>query len=101
MAFDGSYIMTVRSQAIAKAAVFRAHLRASEAELAAGLALATAEGLPAVVDALTALQSSLNRAHTLASIAAQRVADAMGDEVEVYSGGSTDDKEPGGNGGGL
>ena len=85
--------MTVRSKAIARAAVFRAHLRASEAEIDAALALATAEGLPAVVDALTVLRSALARAHTLASIAAQRVADAMGDEVVVYSGGDADDKD--------
>jgi len=92
MAFDGSYIMTVRSKAIARAAVFGAHLRAAEAEIDAGLTLAQDEGLPTVMDSLTVLRAALARAHSLANIAAQRVADAMGDEVVVYSGG--DDKPP-------
>jgi hypothetical protein len=84
--------VTIRAKAIGRAAVFRAHLRAAEAENAAALAFATEEGFPAVVDALTTLGASLARAHTLANIAAQRVADAMGDDVTVYSGG--DDKPP-------
>lgn len=86
--------MTIRAKAIGRAAVFRAHLRAAEAENTAALALATEEGLPAVVDALTTLGASLARAHTLANIAAQRVADATGDDVGVYSGGDADDKDP-------
>jgi len=86
--------VTLRARAIGRAAVFRAHLRAAEAENAAALAFATEEGFPAVVDALTTLGASLARAHTLANIAAQRVADAMGDEVQVYSGGDADDKDP-------
>lgn len=86
--------MTIRAKAIGRAAVFRAHLLAAEAETVAALALATEAGLPAVVDALTTLQASLARVHTLAIIAAQRVADAMGDDVTVYSGGDADDKDP-------
>lgn len=90
--------MTIRDQAIDKAATFRRHLLAAEAALdegmalaeAEGMALAEAEGLPGTLDKLARLKDRLDLAHRAAEQAAEAIAAAMGDEPVVYSGG--DDK---------
>jgi hypothetical protein len=82
--------MTIRDQAIDKAATFRRHLLAAEAALGEGIALAEAEGLPGALDKLARLKDRLDLAHRAAERAAEAIAAAMGDEPVVYSGG--DDK---------
>lgn len=84
--------MTPRDKALSHAAAFRSHLLAAEGELATGLALAREHGHTGAVEALEALQDRLEKAHHKANAAARAVADAMGDDPEVYSGGSADDK---------
>lgn len=88
--------MTLRAKAIGRAAVFRAYLRAAETENAANVAFARAEGREDAAEALEAVGRALKHAHTLASIAAHRVAEALSEDVNVYlqSGGDADDKGP-------
>ena len=86
--------MTPRDKALSHAAAFRSHLLAAEGELARGLGLAREHGHAGAVEALEALQDRLEKAHHRANAAARAVADAMGDEPAVYSGGDDKPEDP-------
>ena len=84
--------MTIRDEAIAKAAVFSAFLKGAEKELKEAIELAEGEGAPGVLDALLEVKRKLDGAHRKAALLAIAVDAVFDGGIEQRSGG--DDKPP-------